>query len=132
MPTATRPPITTAAFNTVTFDAENHVNPSTYISGNYHLRLRHAEPADLELAGNDGYLGECERLHVNIYTPSGQKLALIQSLRLTIQEQATPFWRPGSTSDQYFGSRRLAAMDQLGSAGYTFRRDLLSMGREQG
>jgi RHS repeat-associated protein len=60
---------------------------------------------------------------VNIYTPSGQKLAAY-TVGPNVNDyngQATPFMGSGvATSDQYFGSRRLAPMDQLGSVGTYF------------
>jgi RHS repeat-associated protein len=56
---------------------------------------------------------------VNIYSPSGQKLGaylLAPATVTSIQGQTTPYMQVTlSSSDAYFGSRRLAVMDQLGS-----------------
>ena len=62
--------------------------------------------------------GNVSSYTVNIYTPSGQKLA---AYTLVPAFYTSPFLAVAlSSSDQYFGSRRLAPMDQLGSAGTYF------------
>ncbi len=63
--------------------------------------------------------GNTTNYTVNIYTPTGQKLgAYTLAPSLYEYEGAyTPFMSVTlSSSDQYFGARRLAPMDQLGSA----------------
>jgi RHS repeat-associated protein len=63
--------------------------------------------------------GNTTNYTVNIYTPTGQKLgAYTLAPNLYEYEGAyTPFMSVTlSSSDQYFGARRLAPMDQLGSA----------------
>jgi RHS repeat-associated protein len=60
---------------------------------------------------------------VNVYTPGGQKLAAYTVAPGVDNNngQSTPFIAVGlATSDQYFGGRRLASMDQLGSVGNYF------------
>ena len=58
--------------------------------------------------GNPTYL-------VNFYSPSGQKLATY-----TFVYYGSTLGVTLASSDQYFGARRLAAMDQLGSVGNYF------------
>ena len=54
---------------------------------------------------------------VSIYSPGGQKLATYQ-LAPGIYGPSTPYLQVSLfSSDEYFGSRRLAVLDQLGSAG---------------
>jgi RHS repeat-associated protein len=53
---------------------------------------------------------------VNVYTPSGQKLAAYTMSPDASSCGVTPCLNTAlATSDQYFGGRRLAVMDQLGS-----------------
>jgi RHS repeat-associated protein len=55
---------------------------------------------------------------VNVYTPGGQKLAAYTLSPDTSSCGVTPCLNAAlATSDQYFGGRRLAVMDQLGSTG---------------
>ena len=62
---------------------------------------------------------------VNVYTPSGQKLGAYLLAPAFVQNSQTEFAVVPSmqvtlsSSDIYFGSRRVAVMDQLGSAGNT-------------
>ena len=117
--------------NTLTYDAENRVSTyqpyigltTTYAYDTQNRRIW-SWPGTTDTWGNvSGYT-------VNIYTPSGQKLAAY-TVGPSVNDyngQATPFMASGViTSDQYFGSRRLALMDQLGSGW-----DVLSVGRKQG
>jgi RHS repeat-associated protein len=74
-------------------------------------------PSTLDSWGNTtGYT-------VNVYTPGGQKLAAY-TVGPSVDNnngQSIPYIGVGlATSDQYFGSRRLATMDQLGSVGNYF------------
>ena len=105
--------------NTLTYDAENRVSTyqpyigltSTYAYDTQNHRIW-SWPGTTDSWGNvTGYT-------VNIYTPSGQKLA---AYTLAPAFYTSPFLAVGlSSSDQYFGSRRLAPMDQLGSVGTYF------------
>ena len=110
--------------NTVTYDAENCVSTyqpyigltTTYAYDTQNHRIW-SWPGTTDTWGNvSGYT-------VNIYTPSGLKLATY-TVGPSVNDyngQATPFMASGIiTSDQYFGSRRLALMDQLGSVGTYF------------
>ena len=105
--------------NTLTYDAENRVSTyqpyigltTTYAYDTQNHRIW-SWPGTTDSWGNvTGYT-------VNIYTPSGQKLA---AYTLAPAFYTSPFLAVGlSSSDQYFGSRRLAPMDQLGSVGTYF------------
>jgi RHS repeat-associated protein len=107
--------------NTLIYDAENRVStyqPYLGLSTSYAYDTQNQRiwswPGTTDTWGNvSGYT-------VNIYTPSGQKIAAytVAPEVADYNGQATPFMASGlATSDQYFGSRRLAPMDQLGSAG---------------
>jgi RHS repeat-associated protein len=62
--------------------------------------------------------GNATNYTVNVYTPSGQKLAAYTIAPGVFGTSYTPALSMTVTSsDQYFGSRRVAAMDRLGSAG---------------
>jgi RHS repeat-associated protein len=64
----------------------------------------------------DGY-GNTTNYTVNVYTPGGQKLAAYTLSTVVYGSSYTPGLNVTlSSSDTYFGSRRLAVMDQLGSA----------------
>jgi RHS repeat-associated protein len=73
----------------------------------------------------DGY-GNTTNYTVNLYSPSGQKLGAYLLAPWFVQNSQTMWTTVPSmqvtlaSSDQYFGSRRLAAMDQLGSVGNYF------------
>ncbi len=110
--------------NTLTYDAENRVSTyqpyigltTTYAYDTQNHRIW-SWPGTTDTWGNvSGYT-------VNIYTPGGQKLAAytVAPAVNDYNGQATPFMASGViTSDQYFGGRRLAPMDQLGSVGTYF------------
>jgi RHS repeat-associated protein len=110
--------------NTLTYDAENRVStyqPYIGLTTSYAYDTQNRRiwswPGTTDTWGNvSGYT-------VNIYTPSGQKLAAytVAPAVNDYNGQATPFMGSGvATSDQYFGSRWLAAIDQLGSVGTYF------------
>jgi len=70
----------------------------------------------------DSY-GNATNFTVNVYSPGGQKLGayvLAPELVENAQDQVVPSMQVSGTPIQYFGSRRLAAMDQLGSVGTYF------------
>ncbi len=68
--------------------------------------------------GSDAY-GNPNAYLVNLYSPGGQKLGSYQINTYNTAESGVELTTCSTlmTSDQYFGSRRLAVIDQLGSAG---------------
>jgi RHS repeat-associated protein len=67
--------------------------------------------------GVDTY-GDLTNYAVNVYTPVGQKLGAYKFSVALLGGTYTPTMQVSlASSDQYFGGRRLAVMDQLGSAG---------------
>jgi hypothetical protein len=68
-------------------------------------------------------LGNTTSYTVNVYTPGGQKLGAYLFVPGTTNQSGVNVAFINvtiSASDQYFGGRRLAVMDQLGSAGTYF------------
>jgi RHS repeat-associated protein len=108
--------------NATVYDVENHLSGAGWING---------APAI-----NYGYDGQGKRFFmwpagavdaysnatysVVAYSPSGQKLGIYQIFSCNhsnSNQLALTLCSTLSTSDQYFGGRRLASMDQLGSVG---------------
>ena len=108
------------AYNAVyTYDPENrlssHQQASSFQNYGYDAQNKRifAWPGTLDSVGNvSGYT-------LNIYAPSGQKLAAYQ---ITILMTGSPIATPNlfftlATSDRYFGGKRLAPQDRLSSKG---------------
>ena len=101
------------------YDAENRLSlvqqsgSSQYYGYDAQNKRIFSWPATLDSVGNvSGYT-------LNVYAPSGQKLCAYQ---ITILMTGTPIAAPNlfftlTTSDRYFGGKRLASQDQLGSKG---------------
>jgi RHS repeat-associated protein len=102
----------------INFDAENRV---TYVDGvNYAYDAQNRRifswPGTTDYSGQ----GNPDIYQVVLYSPSGQKLGTYQIDVEAIGPAGTALSSIVSTlktSDQYLGGRRLAAIDQLGSAG---------------
>ncbi len=107
------------------YDAENRMSSVSqsginlnFVSYNYDAQNRRI----WSWTGTQDSLGNMTNYTVNVYTPSGQKLGAYLITPLAYQNnhtgRITPFLQVAlSSTDQYFGGRRLATMDQLGSAG---------------
>jgi RHS repeat-associated protein len=95
---------------TLGYDAENRLN-GTYANGQgmsygYDAQNRR----NWIWSGSKDVNGNPTNYTVNVYTPGGQKLAAY-----SLVSYGTSLAVTLSSSDTYFGSRRLAVMDQLGS-----------------
>lgn len=116
---------TNGQYYALSYDAENRISSMGYSGGQtlasyaYDTQNRRiwSWPSTLDTWGNaTGYT-------VNVYTPGGQKLAAYTVAPVVYPNngQTIPYMAVGlATSDQYFGGRRLASMDQLGSVGNYF------------
>jgi RHS repeat-associated protein len=103
------------------YDAENRMtgaylssNTSVFVDYFYDAQNKRIWSGTGAVDGN----GNATNYTVNVYTPSGQKLAAYTIAPGVFGTSYTPALSMTVTSiDQYFGSRRVAAMDRLGSAG---------------
>ena len=110
--------------NTLTYDAENRVSTYQPYIGSATTYSYDAQNRRIWIwPGTTDTWGNVSGYTVNIYTPSGLKLGAyaVNPSVIDYEGAATPFMAVQlTTSDQYFGSRRLAVIDQLGSAGTYF------------
>ena len=106
----------------LSYDAENRMTMAsgngTYVDYGYDAQNRRLSNWAGAVDGN----GNTTNYTVNVYSASGQKLGAYLIAPAFIDNAQTQ-WKVVpilqvtlSSSDQYFGSRRLAPMDQLGSA----------------
>jgi RHS repeat-associated protein len=108
----------TSSGSSVLYDVENRIfgaGGETYAYDAQNRRI-------FSWAGAMDYSGQGnpDQYQVALYSPSGQKLATYQIDVVAIGPAGTALTGIVSTlisSDQYFGGRRLATMDQLGSVG---------------
>jgi len=99
------------------YDAENRISvASTNGGGQFRDYAYDAQNRrSWSWAGGTDSNGNPSGYSVNVYSPSGQKLGVYQITPNL--NNAVALNVALTTSDQYFGGRRLAPMDQLGSAG---------------
>ncbi len=109
--------------NATAYDVENHVSGGGWSNGapvvDYGYDAQSRRFLVLTAGTVDSY-GNANNYLVAEYSPSGQKLATYQINTCNDSSTNQPVLTVCSTlstSDQYFGGRRLAVMDQLGSAG---------------
>jgi RHS repeat-associated protein len=110
--------------NVTAYDVENHISGVGYNNGapavDYCYDAQNHRFFMWTAGTVDGY-GNATSYSVVAYSPSGQKLGtyLFAPQQPSYQHGPyTPYMLVTlASSDQYFGGRRLAAMDQLGSAG---------------
>ena len=108
----------------VGYDAENRL--STITSSSTELAYYSYDAQNKRIfsgpAGADQY-GNLTNYTVYVYSPSGQRLGGYQLATAFVDNSKTNYvvtptlQVTGTSNDQYFGGRRLAVMDQLGSAG---------------
>jgi len=103
------------------YDAENRMNLAS-TNGGGQSRVYAYDAQNRRIYTSTGAAdsnGDPTNYAVNVYSPGGQKLGAYNiSVLLLGQSPYTPTMQVALTSsDQYFGARRLAPMDQLGSAG---------------
>ena len=101
------------------YDPENRVTGVANINGNP-FSLSYAYDGQnrriFSWNGSEDSLNNPINYTVNVYTPGGQKLAAYTMSPDASSCGVTPCLNAAlATSDQYFGGRRLAVMDQLGS-----------------
>src|ERR1700733_12215647 len=120
---------TTSAYNggvvnALAYDAENRLSTFTpYVGGATSYGYDSQNRRIWNWPGATDSWGNASGYSIKVYTPGGQKLAAytVAPSVYTPNGTTTPFMAVGlSSSDQYFGSRRLAVVDQLGSAGTYF------------
>jgi RHS repeat-associated protein len=99
--------------NNLTYDAENRMS-SVYVSSVQFVDYAYdAQNRRIwSWSGATDANGRPSQYIVNCYSPTGQKLA-----GYTLVSNGSALSVTLKTSDSYFGSRRLAELDQLGSAG---------------
>jgi RHS repeat-associated protein len=103
------------------YDVENHLNVVYYSPQGRTVAAYGYDSQNHRLwswPGTVDSLSNTTNYTLNIYSPSGQKLAgyLLAPATVTSNGQTTPYMQVTlSSSDAYFGSRRLAIMDRLGS-----------------
>ena len=102
------------------YDTENRVAGVANINGNP-FSLSYAYDGQnrriFSWNGSEDSLSNPINYTVNVYTPSGQKLAAYTLSPSLNTCGSSPCMEVAlASSDQYFGGRRVAAMDQLGSA----------------
>jgi RHS repeat-associated protein len=109
--------------NATAYDVENHVSGGGWSNGapvvDYGYDAQSRRFLALTAGTVDSY-GNANNYLVVEYSPSGQKLGTYQISTCNDSSTNQPVLTVCSTlstSDQYFGGRRLAVMDQLGSAG---------------
>ena len=109
--------------NATEYDVENHVSGGGWSNGapvvDYGYDAQSRRFLVLTAGTVDSY-GNANNYLVAEYSPSGQKLGTYQINTCNDSSTNQPVLTVCSTlstSDQYFGGRRLAVMDQLGSAG---------------
>jgi RHS repeat-associated protein len=105
------------------YDPENRLVGVTQSSNNTNLGTYYYDTQNRRIwiwAGAKDSLGNTTSYTVNMYTPGGQKLGAYLFVPGTTTQNSLDVAMINvtlSSSDQYFGSRRLAVIDQLGSAG---------------
>ncbi len=103
----------------LTYDVENHMAADEYYV--YAYDTQNQRIATIEDDGADS-CGNIETFTLSMYSPTGQNLGNYRLANQNYPQWMNPWWMQVqlSSGDQYFGGRRLAAMDQLGSAGNYF------------
>jgi len=99
---------------TLSYDAENRM---TGVSGSPALQYAYDAQNYRFFSWNGAFdtYGNANGYTLFLYSPSGQKLA---AYTVSSTPQSSPYLTAAiGTSDMYFGGRRLAVMDRLGSAG---------------
>ena len=107
------------------YDAENRMSSVSQSGNNLNFVSYFYDAQNRRIwnwTGTQDSYGNMTNYTVNVYTPSGQKLGAYLITPLAYENnhtgQITPFLQVAlSSTDQYFGSRRLSTMDQLGSVG---------------
>ena len=101
-----------------TYDAENRLSYAQGLTYAYDAQNKRIWTWNGNLDGSDNPTG----YSVAMYSPTGQKLATYQLTPQWLQGWSPSMWMQVTlvSSDQYFGGRRLAVLDQLGSAGTYF------------
>jgi RHS repeat-associated protein len=117
---------TGSQFYALSYDAQNRLSSMGFSGGGLTIESYAYDSQNRRIWSWPGTLdswGNTTGYTVNVYTPSGQKLAAY-TVGPSVDNnngQSIPYIGVGlATSDQYFGSRRLATMDQLGSVGNYF------------
>ena len=107
-----------ASTSGMTFDADNRLATSGGLQYAYDGQNERIWSWNGGLDGSSNPTG----YSVSIYSPTGQKLATYQLVPQWLQGWNPQMWMQVTlvSSDQYFGGRRLAVLDQLGSAGTYF------------
>ncbi len=103
----------------LTYDVENHMAADEYYV--YAYDTQNQRIATIQDNGADS-CGNITTFTLSMYSPTGQKLGNYRLANQYYSQWMNPWWMQVqlSSGDQYFGGRRLAAMDQLGSAGNYF------------
>ena len=104
--------------NVGTYDAENRLSTAGGLQYAYDGQNERIWSWNGGTDGSDNPTG----YSVVMYSPTGQKLATYQLTPQWLQGYTPSIWMQVTlaSSDQYFGGRRLAVLDQLGSAGTYF------------
>jgi RHS repeat-associated protein len=107
-----------ASTSGMTYDAENRLATSGGLQYAYDGQNKRIWSWNGGLDGSSNPTG----YSVSMYSPTGQKLATYQLVPQWLQNWNPQMWMQVTlvSSDQYFGGRRLAVLDQLGSAGTYF------------
>ena len=101
----------------LTYDVENHVSIANSAGSNITYAYDSQNRRVWSWPGSEDLLGNTIGYTLNMYSPTGQKLGAYK-LNPAINGNFEPFMIVALvSSDQFFGSRRLAVMDQLGSVG---------------
>ena len=96
------------------YDAENRLSSVYYSPNGTNLEYYGYDAQNRRIWNWPGTLNgsNASNYTVNVYSPAGQKLAAYQFVAYTSSMTATL-----TSSEKYFGGRRLATLDRLGSAG---------------
>jgi RHS repeat-associated protein len=107
-----------ASTSGMTYDAENRLATAGGLQYVYDGQNKRIWSWNGGLDGSSNPTG----YSVVMYSPAGQKLATYQLTPQWLQAWSPYMWMQVTlaSSDQYFGGRRLAVLDQLGSAGTYF------------
>ncbi len=107
-----------ASTSGMTYDAENRLATAGGLQYLYDGQNERIWSWSGEIDGSGNPTG----YSVSMYSPNGQKLATYQLTPTWLQGYTPAMWMQVTlaSSDQYFGGRRLAVLDQLGSVGTYF------------
>ncbi len=101
----------------LTYDVENHVSIANAAGSNITYAYDSQNRRVWSWPGTQDSMGNTTGYTLNMYTPTGQKLGAYK-FNPAVNGSHEPFMIVALvSSDQFFGSRRLAVMDQLGSVG---------------